>query len=283
MNKLLFLFAMGVGAARAIAAQESAAVLASRFRGLPLDQQTIEKLPKGREQEVLNALIDRQKVYAEVLLRLNHGPTVEKILVEFQAVQGKSVFLRRVIEQSGSPYIIDELAPALYKNDTVLVRYYGEHADWDYGEPAQTAEIIGQLIISAPEFSSNVKQWAKKNLGTPGPNIIQAARAWWELNRKSLLANQFGEVQIPASYVPVASPEQSLQQPAVAEPLTKEPIAPPPTNLSQELDKTAVAGSVSTTAPLREPVKKGKLLWWILGLALLAATAGKMHKGSGRV
>jgi hypothetical protein len=268
MIKSIFIAVIALGTAAIGSATESAENLAAQFAGRPMQEQTLSNLPQGREQEVLAALIKDQAIYSEVLLRLNHSPTVERVLGEFIRSEGRAPHLRKIIERSGSPYIVDEIAIQLYKEDRLSPRNYEEHSD--FGESAQAAEIIGQLVIKAPAFSEEVKAWAKSHLGTPGLSIIQAARAWWELNRESLLANQFSEVRIPASY---GFPEQSLQQSADAEPLTAKPIAPPPTNLSQELDKTAVAGSVSTTAPLREPVKKGKLLWWILGLALLAATA----------
>ena len=179
MNKSIYLLGLLICLGSSVKADESAANLASHFAGLPLREQTMSNLPAGRETEVLDALIKRQAVYSAVLLRLNHGPTVERIVGGFKAREGKAPAGRRTIESSGSPYIIDELAPQLYKTNEVKYRSYGEHDDSDFGESAQAAEMIGQLIIRAPEFPPGSKEWAKQHLGMPGQDIIQAGRAWW--------------------------------------------------------------------------------------------------------
>lgn len=273
MHKRFFILWMAM--AVTAYAIESAENLASHFAGLPLREQTMANLPKGREQEVLAALVARQSVYLETLLRLNYAPTVERVMTKFAAVEGKDRYLRRSIERSGSPYIIDELAPALYKNDLVSVREYGGDDGMDFGESAEAAEMIGQLIIRAPEFPPEAKEWAKKHLGGPGPNIIQAGRAWWELNQVALLANQFDKVKVPASYPAGVMPEKPAPKPAPP----AATIAPPP---EPDAPTTAVPSALvapATVAP--PPAKSLNPLWWIIGaitalvLVVLAALRKK--------
>lgn len=191
-------------------AQEPESNIALRFDSLPIRDKVISNLPKGREQEVSDGLVKWECF--ETLLRLNHGPTINRIVIAFNNAPGISRSSRGIIECSASPYIIDDIAPALSRNDSVKFRTYGEHAEFDFGESAQAAEIIGQLIIRAPEFSPEVKEWAKMHLGGPGPSIIQAGRAWWELNQAALLANQFDKVQVPASYPAGSMPDEPAQQ-----------------------------------------------------------------------
>jgi len=273
MNKQIYLLGLLICLGSPLDATESAENLASHFAGRPLSGQTMSNLPAGREAEVLDALIKRQAVYSAVLLRLNHGPTVERIVGGFKAREGKAPGWRRTIERSGSPYIIDELAPQLYKTDVFKYRTYGEHGDSDFGESAQAAEIIGQLIIRAPEFPPESKEWAKQHLGMPGQDIIQAARAWWELNREALLANRFDQVKVPASYqrskvVPPRLPSIDGPPPpptpaasALAAPAS-DPAPPPPP-----------AASEPPPPPAAPPAKPSHAVWWILGALAALGTA----------
>ena len=250
-------------------AEESAWNLASRFTHLPLSEQTMANLPKGREEEVLNTLIKEKQ--SEVLLRLNHGPTIDRIVGEFKQLDGKAEGWRRTMERSGSPYIIDELAPQLYETDVMKARDHG--GDWgsDYGESAQAAEIIGQLIIRAPEFPPEVKEWAKQHLGIPGKDLIQAGRAWWELNRDALLANQFDQVKVPASYpksntvpIPPRGPSPSDLAPPLA-PAASSPVAP-------ASDPAPIAPPAPPAAPVTaSAATPANSSWWFL--AALAALA----------
>jgi hypothetical protein len=246
-------------------AAESAENLASHFASLPLSEKKIENLPKGREQEVLNALIANQSVYLGTLLRLNHAPTVERVMTKFASVEGKAPHLRGRIEASGSPYIIDELVPALYKNDRIEPRLYGEGTN-DYGESVQAAEIIGQLIIKAPEFPPEAKAWAKAHLSAPSHTIIQDARAWWELNRAALLANQFEQVRVPTATPAVIPAEEPPPKPAAPPASIKPPPEPAPAVVS-------MAVPTPPPAPVAPPLaKSSNPLWWIVGtVAALAA------------
>ncbi len=245
MSKKLLLLVMFTAAGMARAA-ESTANLATYFGAKPLSEQKMENLPVGREQEVIDALI-KWRDY-EVLLRLNHGPTVERIVGGFNAHEGKAPAWRSTIERSGSPYIIDELAPQLYKTDEVKYRSYGEHDDSDFGESAEAAEIIGQLIIRAPEFPPESKEWAKQHLGMPGQDIIQAARAWWELNREALLANRFDQVRVPASY-----PRSNVVPPRLP---SLDGVPPPPAPAASVSDPAPTPPTAPATAPVAPPPAK---------------------------
>jgi len=246
--------------------QESAENLASHFASIPLEGRTIDNLPVGREEEVLAALVARQSVYMGTLLRLNHAPTVERITGRFAELEGKDAYLRGRIQSSGSPYIIDELAPALYKDDRIKRRLYGE-GEGDWGPSAQAAEIIGQLIINAPEFPPEAKEWAKKHLGGPGRDIIQAGRAWWELNQAALLANQFDKVQVPTTYPAGVMPEEPAQQLAAP----PAPVAPPAPEPAPEPVQSPMAAAIPTPTVEILPVTEINPVWWIVGLIILVA------------
>lgn len=267
-----------------MATEESAETLTSRFSGLPLSEQTMASLPMGREQEVLNALIKDRAVYTEVLLRLNHGPTIDWIVGGFKARDGKASAGRRTIESSGSPYIIDELAPQLYKTDQIKARQYDE-SGFDYGESAQAAEMIGQLIIRAPEFPAASKEWAKQNLGGPGPNIIQAARAWWELNQAALLANQFDQVRVPEK-LRQSPPPETVVTPAI-EPAFSSGVIEPAETPSVEPAPASTPPPI-TPAPDPEPPAPAKSsrppfwLWCAAVIALVAALFTLRRKTSKR-
>ena len=280
MNKPTLLLVLGLSALNTASAAESAENLASGFSGLPVSEQTMANLPKGREQEVLAALVKRQSVYPETLLRINHEPTVKSFFESYIALEGRSVGKQRIIADCGSPYIIDELAPLLYSTDQIFPRAWGEHADTDWGAAAGTALLIGKIIQKAPEFSPELKAWAKETLNAsigepPRPDIIQAARAWWELNQDALLANQFDQVEVPAAY-PLAPLSPSPVPPAPNHVDAPPPAAPAASPASAPaLDPERASPSPPSLAvaapPTPSPSKPTNSFWWLL--AALAALA----------
>lgn len=269
------------GCVTAFSAEESAFNLASHFRSRPLAEITMANLPKGRENEVIDQLVKSRA--DATLLRLNHLPTIQKIMGAYEREDGRSAFIQRIIGSSGSPYIIDELAPFLYVEDGIGLRSYGEHADMDWGLSAASAGLLGKIILRAPEFPSIVKEWAERELiiieyQAPNPNLIQAARAWWELNQAALLANQFDKVQVPASYPAGIPPEQPAQQlatppaPIAPTPEPPAPVAPPPPAPTPEPVKSSImAAAIPTPAAEPAPATKSNPVWWIVGLIILAA------------
>ena len=276
MSKPIILLVFSLTTLGAAPVEESAEVLASRFNGLPVQEQTMANLPKGKEQEVLTALVKRQSVYPEVLLRLNHEPTVKRFFEKYLAVKGRDAQAQSIIASCGSPYIIAELAPLLYSTDQIFPRAWGEHADTDWGSAAGPAVLIGKIIQKAPEFSPALKEWAKETLNasineSPRPDIIHITRAWWELNRDALLANQFDQVKVPASYpksntvpIPPRGPSHSDIAPTPA-PAASSPVAPAshPTPTAPTAPPAA-----PVTAPAATPANSS---WWFL--AAIAALA----------
>lgn len=109
---------------------------------------------------------------------------------------GKDMAPVSAFRRCGSPYLIEKLAPLLYKTDDIIPRMFGE-GDSDYGESAAAAEVIGHLIMKAPEFSPEVRAWAKENLDHVGEYIIQWGRLFWETNQAELKAHKFGDVIVP--------------------------------------------------------------------------------------
>lgn len=178
--------------------------LASEFKALPLAQQTVANLPKGREQETLQGLIEGHS--RGTLLRLDHAPTVEDRIGKYIESKGKHEGALYDIKNSGAPQLIARLAHILYKSDELQRRNFGESAS-DYGESAAAAELIGNLVVKSPQFKLEVKEWAKNNILHVGPNCIQLARQFWETNVEALETRKFSEVVVPEVLV-YANPQE---------------------------------------------------------------------------
>ncbi len=177
---------------------EHASNLAIEFSARPIAEKTMRNLPKGREQETLEALVKQPA--PSTLLRLNYVPTVEKQIQKYVTSRGTDIGSKRNIRQSGAPQLIEKIAPMLYKTDEMKLRTYGEGTQ-DLGESVAAAETIGQLVIKAPEFTPEVKVWAKQHIDHAGPNIIQLARQFWETNSDAFKAGNYSRVVVPGSAV----------------------------------------------------------------------------------
>jgi hypothetical protein len=229
-------------------AEESAANLASRFGVLPLEEQIHANLPKGRENEVINSFIEMG--FVEVLMRVNHLPTIDKIMQNYYETEGKT-FCVRAIADSCSPYLVEKLAPCLYKGDEMEIRGRGELGP-DYGESCTTALLIGKLLMKSPEFSDEVKKWANSWLRARGPYCISAARQFWELNQVALKAQEFDKVTVPVEdltplpHVPTVAPPNPVTEPILP--------ANPPTQ--PEVENSPPQAATATK------------YWWIVGILL---------------
>ena len=226
---------------------ESAENLAHQFAGLPLAEKKIENLPKGREQEVIDALV--KQLNRPLLLRLNHAPTVEAVISKHLNSNGKDAGTKGDIRFSASPYLIEKLAPVLYFSDELTRRDYGE-GDGDWGESAAAAELIGQIVVKAPEFTPEVKAWAKKNIDHPGDHVIHLARRFWETNQAEIKAQRFGDVIVPTA----------MPLPAVTE----------PTGFETKPLKPAAASKATTPKKDSETPTTSEELFWKLPMVVLS-------------
>ncbi len=157
---------------------------------------------------------------------------------------------------SGAPQLIERLAPVLYKTDRLNLRSFGE-GDSDWGESAAVSALIGQLVIKAPEFSAEVKEWAKQHINNPRADIIMLGRLFWETNQEALQEKRFGEVVVPPATVFVV-PEVEFpgNQPAATTP------APP-------LNSGTKVTPKHTVLSLEEPPVTAWWKWLLAGLGVL--------------
>ena len=249
MNRASSIFLVFVTMFDLTQAEESAANLAHQFAGLPLAEKKIENLPKGREQEVIDALV--KQLNRPLLLRLNHAPTVNATIKSYFETKGTAFGTKGDIRFSASPYLIEKLAPVLYFSDELILRSYGE-GDTDWGESAAAAELIGQILVKSPEFTPEVKAWAKENIDHPGPHVIQLARHFWETNEAELKAQRFGEAIVPTA----------MPLPPVVEPrgLETTPVKPVPASKATTPKKDSATPNSSEELFWKLPVVVVSLL-----------------------
>jgi hypothetical protein len=247
--KYMMVLVCAVLFANAAIGEKLAGNLAQEFKMLPIEQRVMANLPKGREEDVINALIERGSI--STLLRINHVPTVERVINSYLEMEGKSWPLRGQIGDSGSPYLVEKLAPALYKGDEMILRGLGEGGS-DFGQSAAAALLVGQLLMKSPEFPAEVKEWAHRNLQTNSAACIAIARQFWELNEEALKAQKFDQViapEGPPSFPPLPRPEASQDPVTAPVPPTKQPLPP-------AVDPTPSQAVVSSR------------YWWIVGFVI---------------
>ncbi len=227
--------------------EESAFNMASRFEVLPIEEQVAENLPNEREEEVIKHLS------VESRLRINHSPTVERIMGIYLEKEGKTRMLRQTIGDSGSPYLIEKLAPALYVTDQATYRTWGEGGMGisDHGPSAAASLLISKLVVGAPEFSPEVKRWAQRYLTHSYSGAILTARQFVEVNQEALKSHQFDKVIVPPGppFYPVPTEE-------AAERATQSDKKPP-------RDRAVTAEVI---APKRSETARSH--WWLVGLLL---------------
>ena len=240
--------------------QETGENIAISIRSSPLEEQLVSRIPKGREPEVYDALISQNA--NSTLLRLGHVPTMVEYASKFREIAGKSSQMQRTIEASGSPYFIRYLAPILYENGEVVIRNYGEHGDFDYGQSATAAILIGKIILVAPEFPTQMKTWAKANLATPRPTraTIEAARAWWAQNQVALEAGNFSKILAPTSDV--------LRNSNESNPTRQISNGPKIPELPSNLQSNESSGPVSNKLVHQESSGKTLLVFGVIGFGL---------------
>lgn len=247
--KYMMVLVCAVLFANAAIGEKLAGNLAQEFKMLPIEQRVMANLPKGREEDVINALIERGSIVT--LLRINHGPTVERVIENYLEIEGKSRGFRRQIGDSGSPYLVEKLSPVLYLEDDLIYRRWGE-GDRDFGQSAAAALLVGQLLMKAPEFPAEVKEWAHRNLRMHSAACVAIARQFWELNEEALKAQRFDQViapEGPPSFPPLPRPEASPVPVTAPVPPTKQPLPP-------AVDPTPSQAFVSSR------------YWWIIGFVI---------------
>lgn len=170
-------------------------------------------LPAGFENEVLAQL--RKIHFIADLIRLNDQVTIDKVIQQYKEVQGKDTALRNALENCCAPWILDELAPLLYEEDSLNPRSWHDSfgVSWDVGYSMSVAEVMTTIVGKSPEFSDEVRKTATASNPYPyhciDPMRIALMRNWWKLNKDAILAERFAEVgPISLDIVPVDSLEE---------------------------------------------------------------------------
>lgn len=163
--------------------------------GIKPSEFTYEDLPEGKE-DIIIEMMRKGGSNMKHLMRLNDQQTIDKLVSKYFKSDGAHGGMVWTFAESASPYILDELATALYvKDEDVKWRtnpnpYYGS----DLGMAHEVAKIMLTLIATVPEFSQDVQQSAQ-NIDPHWPlPLVVTIREWWEQNREALLAEQFDQV-----------------------------------------------------------------------------------------
>jgi len=240
--------------------------LAHQIVGIPLEELTEEDLDTEHAEGILVALRD-MKSY-RTLFRLNDQETIDLAVEKMRETEGKYWRLRESLRTSKSPYVIDDIAPLLYLEDTAEVRFFHDSFR-DMGFSKTIAEIMLTIASEAPEFSEAVRAEAS----LPGASI-ERMREWWEANEEALSEERFDDVKpinISLTNKVVAQDFESLADPAIKVPdaseIIKEAATPEPA-IEEPAEMVAAK-------PIEEEVEQSSNWWlWLIGAVIVVGGVG---------
>ena len=108
-------------------------------------------------------------------------------------------------ENANNPNIISLIGENLNKQESVS--NYTLHGDILLNPiSVQTSWIIKKIILSCPDFSTEMHNWAKA-LPDGDDALRQVMRVWWNRNKTLLEAKQYGQVKPPKEIPAASSPK----------------------------------------------------------------------------
>jgi hypothetical protein len=189
--------------------REWASSEAVRLQNMRITEVTTNAFTVGREEELLQELRKRKAII--LLLRLRDRKTTEDVLKEFKGARGKCSGRRIALAKSCAPWLLDDLAPLLYEEDTFYKREWNEGGDGhsDFGYSMSVAQIMTRIIASSPEMPAEVRGSAGALRGVDENSLhvglLDMMRQWWKVNESALREERYAEVTPPAFVRPKAT------------------------------------------------------------------------------
>lgn len=243
--------------------------IANEIAVIPRNEISADDLPQGLEEDVLEVL--RQRNDSSTLIHLNDQKMIDKWVESYKAIEGKS-FMKNLLLQHRmyAPYMIDELAPLLYIDDSLAIRTFNDESGTiDQGLSHSAALGIASIATKSPQFTEAVHRSAKEILDTHRGSdaLIYTLRNWWESNEPAFRSEDYSEVQ-PIQLRMLAdvlsnevAPTPSVEEVAKA---VEEVTAP-------ELVIEDEPAEVAAVEPIEEDVEQSSNLWlWLIGAVVVA-------------
>lgn len=177
---------------------------------------------------------------------------------------------RDYLIQSGSPYAIEALAPALMAGEPARHRFVGDVVDMSTSHQV-AAGILPAIIENCPQVSADVRAWAHRFLND-GPawneksldSYRSLMREWWRENARFLRERNYAAVKRGRLIVKTI---EGLPQPqSVAS--TPAPV-PEPGGADEPGRVPAAVDSALKVSVAAE--RRGAVVWpWFIGIAVLA-------------
>lgn len=246
--------------------------IANEIAVIPRNEISADDLPQGLEEDVLKVL--RQRNDSSTLIHLNDQKMIDKWVESYKAIEGKS-FMKNLLLQHRmyAPYMIDELAPLLYIDDSLAIRTFNDESGTiDQGLSHSVALGIASIATKSPQFTEAVHRSAKEILDTHRGSdaLIYTLRNWWESNEPAFRSEDYSEVEpiqirmladvLPNEVAPAPSVEEvakAVEEVTAPEPVTEEPA------------------EVVVARPSEEPAEQSSNWWlWLIGAVIVVGGLG---------
>lgn len=189
--------------------REWASTEALRLENMRIAEVTTNALTEGREEDILQELRKRKAI--GLLLRLRDPKTTEDVLKQFKAARGKCSGLRRALANSCAPWLLDDLAPLLYEEDSFYPRKWNEGGDGhsDFGYSMSVAQIMTTIIANSPEIAAEARGSAGALRGVDANSLdaglLDMMRRWWKVNEDATREESYAELSPPSFAKPQAT------------------------------------------------------------------------------
>jgi len=148
-----------------------------------------------------------------LLLRLGDSQTIQQILARYRENYSRDGAQETVliIQRAKQPLLIPPLAADLYIKDNQKMRPPPSGSDVIFllNLPTSSGDLILEQIIRSPEFSPELKDWAKKFKSTEfgDPKVFaQTLKLWWEQNKDKFRTRDYKSIPPPIPAVTTILP-----------------------------------------------------------------------------
>lgn len=229
-----------------------------------------DEMPNEERLAYADALRNEKPWYKERLIRLKDEVTIDEVVREWAASEGRHRSIRQNLKRSASPWMIPELAEFLYHDELPAPRSYpNPEMGHDYGFSDATALVMFEILHRAPEVPEAVRGWATPRPRSERPFPVPEMRRWWEENREHLENERYDLIEPLAE--PILESDFYPRKPGAApSDSTEETVASTEPDASAPANPEGAPVTAETTTG-EQPGSPRWILWTGAGLVVLTA------------
>jgi len=174
----------------------------------------------------------------------------------------------RTLANSGAPWVIPDMLE-LFNEDLIQAQTHTNSGQYQYYGLSGSAILVTRgIILKAPEFSDEIREWNEGIKFRGAENLNEAHDQylkWWEINKAAFEAEDYAKV-VPLENITVADAPPTSPVQGVAE-IIEEATAPEVANEE--------SAEVVLAEPLKEDVEQSSnWVLWLIGAVVIVGGIG---------